>query len=147
MPGYVRIFKFYAVFIQIQTHSWVIFAVQQGHICHSKLGGELWFENNSGMLPLKAHACSLRFPQNINHSNYIPVVLMKCWPMCLLAARPPALLRRVFTTMDKLLWVNSQNYAHCRDSSNPAATVTQSNYDLLWRLVKTATLPLLRLHY
>lgn len=83
----------------------------------------------------------------INHSNYIPVVLIRCWPMCLLAAQLPALLRRVFTTMDKLLWVNSQNYASCRDSSSPAAAVTQSNYDLLWRLVKTVMLPRLRLRY
>lgn len=105
-------------------------------------GGGLWLENYSGMLPRH-----VPFPQNINHSNYITVVIMKCWPMCLLAAQPPALLRHVFTTMDKLLWVNSQNYARCRDSSNPAATVTQSNYDLLWRLVKTVMPPPLRLRY
>lgn len=57
-----------------------------GHICHSKLGG-LWLENYSGMMPLKVHACSIRFLQKCNHSNYIPVVLIRCWPMCLLLDR------------------------------------------------------------
>lgn len=70
----------------------------------NNVGGKiLWLPNYPCVLSVYVQTCSQRFQQDINHDNYIPVVLMKWGLMCLLAARPQALVNRGFITRDKLL--------------------------------------------
>lgn len=59
--------------------------VRQGHMCRSYGGGEA-----CGCTTIEV---CVHVPKGLNrifqnHNNYIPVVLMKWWLKCLLAARP-----------------------------------------------------------